>query len=107
MNSPCSKASAWSSYLVHPGSARTRGIIRFNLVNKVPAMLRVNTAPGRYEQHTFYSDAVRKKHAILLILQAASGIWWRITCNYRFLTAGLSRCGTVCEKGFNISGRIV
>jgi hypothetical protein len=39
------------------------------LIDKVPAMFRVNMAPGRYEQHMFYSDAVRKKYPVFPAVQ--------------------------------------
>ena len=51
-----------------PGLCPDQGNNPVNLINKVPAMLRVNTASGRYEQHTFYSDAVRKKYPVLSYL---------------------------------------
>ena len=36
----------------------------FHLMYKVLAMIRVNTTPGGYKQHTHHSDAVRKKYPI-------------------------------------------
>ena len=44
-----------------PGLCPDKGNNPVYLIDKVPGMFRVNTAPGRYEQHTGYSDAVRKK----------------------------------------------
>ena len=44
-----------------PGLCTDEGNNPVYLINKIPAMLRVNTASGRYEQHTFCSEAGRKK----------------------------------------------
>jgi hypothetical protein len=52
-----------------PGLCTDEGNNPGYLIDKVPAMPRVNMAPGRYEQHTFYSDAGRKKYPVFPAVQ--------------------------------------
>jgi len=52
-----------------PGLCTDEGNNPGYLIDKFPAMLRVNMAPGRYEQHTFYSDAGRKKYPVFPAVQ--------------------------------------